>query len=47
MDSFNGLTYEINEISETTAPTDLSELKRTLFAISYDTKKVLSSDNQL
>ena len=37
MDSFNGLTYEINEISETTAPTDLSELKNEVFEVENTT----------
>ena len=31
MDSSNGFTYEINEISNNTVPTDLSQLKNEVF----------------
>lgn len=37
MDSFNGLTYEINEISDSSAPTDLSELKNQVFEVENTT----------
>tara|TARA_B100000927_G_C16206097_1_gene365603 strand:- start:38 stop:415 length:378 start_codon:yes stop_codon:yes gene_type:complete len=37
MDSFNGLTYEINEISDTSAPTDLSDLKNQVLEVENTT----------
>ena len=37
MDSFNGLTYEINEISDTSDPTDLSDLKNQVFEVENTT----------
>lgn len=35
MDSSNGFTYEINEISNKSVPTDLSELKNEVFDVSH------------
>lgn len=42
MDSSNGFTYEINEISNKSDPTDLSELKNEVFDVNNHTDK--SSD---
>ncbi len=36
MDSSNGFTYEINEISNKSVPTDLSELKNEVFDVSHE-----------
>lgn len=37
MDSVNGLTYEINELSHKSSPTDISELKNHVFEVENTT----------
>ena len=39
MDSSNGFTYEINEISNKSTPTDLSQLKNEVFDVKNDEAK--------
>ena len=39
MDSSNGFTYEINEISNKSTPTDLAELKNEIFDVNNETDK--------